>query len=615
MRRILVWASIVALTLGLLSVRPAWSAPEKAEGADKPIVVVSFSGYNDLKKSISWIGSLAGQPQLGDMADLPVSMALGGLAGLDKGRPWGVIVKSDESGNNLPVVGLLPVSDLKKLLSALEPKLGKAESAGEGVWELKAGDQSVFIQSKGKEWAAIGYAREHLAEFPADPLKVLGGMNEKYTLGVRVLLKNMPDALRQKMMALLEIGFQMGMARRPNETDDQYALRTKVAQQSIDKLKTTLGELEILQVGLGIDTQGKIGFLEYMVKAVEGTKTAKQMNRGGQHQTEFAGLAMSDASLVMQAANKLNESEIADAREKLKVARSNAVSEIDSQGLPEDKAKVAKNLLNGLFDVIDATIVGGKIDGGLAVKVSPKSATLVAASTIADGAKLDELIKTVLKQFGDEMPLVAKGTKLDYKEHAGLKLHKISVPVDALGDETGKAKGLLGDTLDVIVGIGPKTACVAAGRDAEKLLVEVIDKSKAESGKSVPPFFFATSVGQLFKLASALGDMPPQAAAIEKVLQQSAGKDRLTATASEIPNGMKVRVEFEEGILRVLGSIPMLVMGGGPMPDMGEAPHGEVKKAAKEKDEDGDSSAPEKKTPAKKNSKKKPAKKKAAVDE
>ena len=51
------------------------------------------------------------------------------------------------------------------------------------------------------------------------------------------------------------------------------------------------------------------------------------------------------------------------------------------------------------------------------------------------------------------------------------------------------------------------------------------------------------------------------ARAAGRVLDQAKGKDHLLVTTTTIENGQKTRVVFEEGLLKVLGSAPMLMMG------------------------------------------------------
>ena len=56
----------------------------------KPVVTVSFSGYDKLMGNIGAIGRLGGNPDLGKGLEMVVQMVTqgSGLAGLDTKRPW-----------------------------------------------------------------------------------------------------------------------------------------------------------------------------------------------------------------------------------------------------------------------------------------------------------------------------------------------------------------------------------------------------------------------------------------------------------------------------------------------------------------------------------------------
>ena len=104
----------------------------------------------------------------------------------------------------------------------------------------------------------------------------------------------------------------------------------------------------------------------------------------------------------------------------------------------------------------------------------------------------------------------------------------------------------------------------------------MIDQSKAEPGKSIAPFqvsVAATAIAKFFAAAFPMEDVKQQAEKIAEVLGKSAGKDHVTLTATGIPNGVHVRLNVEEGILKAA-------------PAMGlEPPDGEAGGDAEKKEE------------------------------
>jgi len=129
-----------------------------------------------------------------------------------------------------------------------------------------------------------------------------------------------------------------------------------------------------------------------------------------------------------------------------------------------------------------------------------------------------------------------------------------------------KLAALVGQTMDVVVGISDDSLYLAAGRDAAKTLKQAIDASKAGAGKALPPMQLSLAAGAIAQFVAAIGDedVKPGAEMVAKMLEGSAGKDHVKLTATQIPNGAQVRLEVEEGLLKLAGAIP--AMAGGMMP-------------------------------------------------
>jgi hypothetical protein len=531
----------------------------------KPIVVVSFSGYDEVMADIEHIGKLAGNDQLASMAEGLLMQGLGGreLAGLDKGRPWGVVVETD--GQTVGGYGFVPVSNLSGLLQVLEAELGKPADEGDGVLRLEPpSGQAMFVKEKGDGWAIVSNNAEAITGAPENPLTTLGGLDTSYDLAVRVHVNNIPDFYRQAVMMPLQMGMGQAMSRQPGESEEQHQLRTRMVRQGMDRMATMMNELDTFQVGLAIDRDQSVAALEYSLTALEGTDTAQQFAVAEKAETDFAGFVQPDAALSANANDTLSEDEIAQIKQYLKALRTQAMTEIEKQGLPEDGLAQAKKIIGELADVLEATIDQGQLDAGMSIMLEPNAATLVMGSRVADGAKLDGLLRQVLQQAMQDEATLRDLIQLDSAEHAGIKFHAAKLPAP---DE--KARGIFGDTVDVVVGASDDAVYLAAGRDAADRLKKAIDQSKAEAGQSVPPMQVIISGGKIANFVAAVADDPgPQGIAqnVATALAQSEGKDRLTIRLGPVTNGAKVRIELEEGLLRLLGSLPAMAMGmaGGP---------------------------------------------------
>ncbi len=126
----------------------------------------------------------------------------------------------------------------------------------------------------------------------------------------------------------------------------------------------------------------------------------------------------------------------------------------------------------------------------------------------------------------------------------------------------------MGEWLNVVVGIGDDRLLVAAGHDPAKTLKKVIDRSKAAAGKEVPPLRITLAAASIAKFVAEVApdeEVKAKAAMVAGFLQTAGKKDHVTITVNPISQGVRVRLEFEEGLLKVLGSLPP--MGGLPRHD------------------------------------------------
>jgi len=82
---------------------------------------LAVASYNDLIGDVNFVGGLVDRPQLGATVDaLAILVTQGkGLAGVDKTRPWGVIVQASSESDATGFV-FIPVTDFKKALGLLE---------------------------------------------------------------------------------------------------------------------------------------------------------------------------------------------------------------------------------------------------------------------------------------------------------------------------------------------------------------------------------------------------------------------------------------------------------------------------------------------------------------
>lgn len=559
MRKMLLWMLAVAVLLGVVGVVPALAEM-------KPVVTVSFSGYDKTLSNIGLIGKLGGNPDMGKQLEMILQMVTQGkgLAGLDKTQPWGGVLLSDGEQEYTAYV-FLPATDLKQLmeLAKANPQLGGMIQEKDGVYEIQTPAQSLFIKQKGK-WAVAGKDAEGLDKAPADPLALFGDLPKRYDLAVSASVKNLPEQFRQQLTAQLKAGAEVGLQQMPGESDDEYAVRANMAKQAMEQITRAVNELDQIVLGWNVDHSTSTTYLDLEITAQDGTKLAEQFAQMKMGKTNFAGFLAPKATMTGNWTNTLSDEDVTRTKGNLAELRKRAVKELENQGLSEEETKLATELLGEVMDILEKSVETKKVDGGMTVTLEAEASTLVMGGAIAEGAKLEGVVKKLVAELQKSDPETAKSVKLNADAHEGVRFHTLSLPTPS----PDLAK-VIGETLNVVVGIGDDKAFVAVGRDAAKLLKQVLDTSKSNPGREVAPAQLSLSATQIAKFIAKVADDDDAKAKAETaaaVLAKAGDKDHITLTAKPIAKGMRVRLELEDGLLKALGSMGGMMAPGGMPP-------------------------------------------------
>ena len=559
MKKILLSMLFVGLLLGGFDVASA-----KADGA-KPMATIAFSGYDALIADIECIGKLCDQPDLVKMIEGQLAMMTQGkgLAGVDKSRPWGIVVLAGDTPTPSGY-GFIPVTKLDELLAVLKNFGMEITDAGDGVTEIVGPKgQSVFVKQQG-DWAYVCMSEDGFADVAADPAKLLGDAAKKYTLSVRLLIKNIPPSLRGMGMGLLQMGMQAGMEQMPEESDENYALRMKVAQNSIEQTKKVLEEMDSIFLGFAIDKKTDSAYLDMEQTAISGTDTAKQLAAFKKGKTAFGGFYQPDAAFTFSQFATIDKTQQEQINNTLALYRTMLNMTIDDQELGDDEKAKAKQMMGDFIKVFEDTLATGKIDFGAAVTLAPAKSTLIAGSSVADGAAVDKIVRDLAAIAKAEQPEAAKMLKLDATEHAGVKFHTLSAALPEEMENREQIVAIIGEEVKLVLGVGGKQLYLGVGDGAIDKLKAAIDKSKSEAGKEVLPVRMSLAATPVAKLVGDLAEdftVKIAASSIASALENAGSDDHVTLVGDAIPNGARYRITFQKGILKILGMVPAMAGG------------------------------------------------------
>lgn len=551
MRKPLLWVLAAGVLLAGLGICPVQAEPLK------PVAVVSVAGYDEFMSDLGFLGRISDRPELASGVQGLLSLVTGGkgLEGLDKTKPVGAVVQTD--GEKFLGYGFLPVTDLKKLLAVLEPMAGRITDAGGGVSEIQTKQgKAVFVKEKSPGWAMVCDNRQGLDSAPADPLAVIGKLNEKYDLAIRVYVHNIPEKFRQKAIAEMRKGAERDLNKRPGENDAEFAIRKRLTEQFLHSAATAIQELEQISLGWSLDHKAEKVLLDLSATVLPGTDSARWLADMGKLKSRFGGFLVPGAAVTGNWLSQVPTSDVAVLAEAIDVLRPKAMAEIERKAKSPEEAKVQKELATGLLDVIRKTVATGRADAGVSLLLGPEAVTVVAGGYVADGPTLEKTLKQLAEAARQQHPdFVNQVVKLNAGECRGVNLHTVSVPIPADAPDRQKAVKLIGETLDVVIGVGQEGVYVAAGRDAMKALRGAIERS-ADGAAALSPMRLSIAVGPIARFAAIAAHSPAErekAAKAVAALEKMSGADHVNLEIRPIERGVQCRVEIEPDVVKLVG--------------------------------------------------------------
>jgi hypothetical protein len=533
----------------------AASAQAASAGEMKTVAIIAGEQFDSLIKDVTFLGTVAGQPQIGQMVEGTINLFTHGkgLQAIDRTQPWGVIVQTN--GTQLLPVGCLPVKKLSDLITVATAYGIEAKDAGDGIKELSHPQgQAVFVKEE-NGWAFLGQSAAVLTNVPQNPQATLNEIVSEYDLGVRFSIQNVPEMYRQYAIQAMQMGMQQGLAKKADESDEQFQLRQQMAEAQMEQVKRAIEEIDSFALGWKIDSEAQKTHLDVTVTAVPGSRTAEEFAATKDARTNFAGFYQPDAAATMVFASKTDpkEEDMAQLEAAMHTAREQFNQGIDdNEDIPDDLRDDLKAAAADWFDAFTATVKTGQIDGAATVHARADSLTLVAGVLVKDTAKFESGLRKLEASAKEKHGF--PGIQWNAESHRGVNFHTLSVPVPA---DKEAPRQLLGETADIAIGIGQEAVFLAAGRNNLDAVKKAIDASAAQPGKQVTPFELAVSLGPVAEVAAAQADDGPEKAtaqAIADMLRAEAqGRDHLRLTGQVIPNGVRYRFEAEEGVLKALG--------------------------------------------------------------
>jgi hypothetical protein len=519
---------------------------------NKPVVVVSIAPLAKTMPDISYIMRSAGA---GGVSGMMSAMVNTYSAGLDNKRPAGVLVSMGEDQTPI-ALAFLPLSDLDAFFASFETTFGEPDDLGDGMHAMTVGQQTVYALEKG-EWLFVAQQEEQLESVPADPAALLTKLSERYDVGIRIDVNNIPETMKDMLISQIRDGYERGLAEQArNQSEEQAALTRATGEQSVKQIEEMMKDTEQVVLGWAVDQSSKKTYMDVGVQFVAGSRMDKEIQQLSNLKTEFAAFQNPESPFAMRMTSVMTKENAEQVMPTIRASFENALKEIEKNGENKQVTEKVTTFFKEIQKSLEATLAEGIVDGGAIVNFE-NGLHVVAGGRVADGKALAKSFKDVSTSFAGEPN--APVLKFDASNYKGVTFHTGTMAVPSQADDT--VREIFGDNVSFVIGTGDKSAYVAIGKDCEAQLKAVLDKNATGLTGDITPLEMRVELGPVLQYVQQVRENP-MIDKVVKTLEKYSDKDSILMSTRVAPRGMMYRFTVEEGVLRGAGSAQPAQGGG-----------------------------------------------------
>lgn len=534
MKTLLKRSWIAAVGLVLLSLPFAVAQAQEA-AVNKPVAVVSVAPVSKVIRDVQFLATAADQADLGRMVAI---MSAPFTQGVDKTKPIGAVVMTN--GQDFQPVGFIPVTDFDSLMLLVKEQYGPPQDVGDGV-KLLGTPLPLFVKEV-QGWAILSGDKENLGVLPADPSTLLGELPNQYDLAITVLPGNVPELYREILVEQMRAGVELTLEREPEETAEEFAARKEMLAKQIEEVKRVFDETEEITVAWNVDTEGGTTYLDMLINPVADSKMAQQLEMNRNQTSDFTGFHKKGAAVSMQVTSKSDPAEIEPQIPQLQAIRDQAIVEATKEAEDEEAKEAITTAIELAFDTLIETARTGRFDMGGHLDLADEKMTLLLGAFVADGNRVEDGFKK-LAEIARENPDFP-GVNWNAETHQGIRFHTMSIPTDKAD---AKAKKVLGEKLDVVLGVSEQGAYLAIGDQASSKLKAAIDQSAASAGQPVNSSKIVFSVKTILQYIDFVDPQPALKSAIAALTPET---DKISIVSEVIEKGARVRIQLQDDVIK-----------------------------------------------------------------
>lgn len=452
-----------------------------------------------------------------DRPDLALSMenrlkTYRDFAGIERSKPIGIMSTWDEKSPEEII--FVPVQDIQELLKTATFGILDFNQVKPDHYQIDRPGSPYHVLVR-KDYAYFADSIPTIRALRVGPEQLTRGLRKRYDVVLTLDLLQIPQPAKDKLIGELRSQVEPWLQPQDDEVVESANLRRVLGQLVLELAERFVLDTKRLTIGGRLDTETRQLSLELIIEAVSKSRMATRLNRMSTHRSEFAPLIQPDVPAGL--------------------AFNLPVSGLIEQILGASAESIAKG------SQLDAAVqLAGTGFGDL---------SLIAAVHGPDAAELSDAIPRLLKQA--EKTGNFKNVCENFEVHRSVILHSL-----APRELPTFVTKWIGSDVEILIGQDQQTVWLGMGHPMSLLdrLFDAIDlmdepQTSRPKGPLVRARFQAQKLPEL--VASDLLVPNSDAQLAREAFRK--GQDGFNLTIEPISDGLKLRVEFEEGFTKLIG--------------------------------------------------------------
>ncbi len=463
-------------------------------------------------------------------------------------------------------VGYFPVTDIGALTRTLELGPVTTKKIAEDRYEIIGQRRTLYARTIG-DYAFVAGDDEALdRDFP-NPVESCAALTTRYDVAIDVRPENVPPGMRELFLGIVRTQTQAQLQQRDNEPDAAYAFRKSQGMGNLRLVEAFLKETRSITLGLDTSSQNHKAVLELVIEALPDTPYLEALQGLADEPSRFTPLLNDEVPVSFSVNSKLDEHSKKQQVELLKAGelqlakvltnldRGESLAESGPEGenptaTPFEADPIAEALAQRIFDPLKQMLETGNLDGFFQFRGDPEQKfVIIGALEVPGAAGMESAVREVIDRVRMARPEIDE--KLDVQfgvgDAGGVTLHRI-----APREVDDGQKRFFGDELSFYFGFDANAIWLAiGGSQAVATLDDAVTRSKEASlaarNKPAAPFQIVVTANRFVGLAQ---DGRGKDLAHDAF---SNGDDTLRMDFRPTDKGGRLRIEAEEGFIRLLG--------------------------------------------------------------